>query len=123
MIEVIAYANFILRIPSVEHYKDKVKETLFNTNQNDIIVQEISEISDPQKNIKNGAIESTVYSKLLLNLPETDDKKRVDEYTTEIIPFLQRNLPNCNKISGIKIVQMKRILDDPNIQERSIRFD
>lgn len=123
MIEIITYADFTIRIPSSLDYEKKIKEIMLHIDQEKVNVQKISDISLPQKNIHNGTIESNVYCQLLLRIPEYSDKKKVDEYLEDVTPFLKRHLKNCNKLNGIKIVQMKRVLEDPNIKEHSLMFD
>lgn len=123
MIEVITYADFVIRIPSLSAYEESVKEVLLSTNQEKINVLEIADIHTPERNLQNGTLECGVYSKLSLCILELASKPKVDDYLEAVVPFLQRHLKNCNKVNGVKIVQMKRILDDPNIQEHSITFD
>jgi len=123
MIEVITHAEFVLRLSTFQEHLKAVKHILAQTDKSKIQLQELVHINEPTINPKNRAIECEVNVTVQLTMPEDSNKQKVDEYIEEIVPFLQRHLPNCNRINHTKIIQMKRILEDPNIHEYSVKFD
>lgn len=123
MIEVITYVDFIVRIPTVNQYERQVEELLESVSKEKIKVENLLSISPPERNLTNRTIETRVYAKISLNLPETINNKNVYKYVDNIIPFLRRYLINCNRIIDIKVVQIKRNLQDPSIHEHLVKID
>ncbi|MCM3163625.1 hypothetical protein [Metabacillus litoralis] len=109
MIEVITYAECVLRLNIKENYEQFVTSMLMNLS-NEIITEKIVSVSAPQINPKNQALETNVLAKFCLYIPEDHQNKNVEEYVNAILPFLKRYLPKCNDITSTKIIQMKRIL-------------
>lgn len=111
MIEVITYAECIIRLKSEQNYEQYVNDLLLNL-QTDIKVEKIISVSKPEKNYKNGSLETNVFALFVLNIPESNSQKKVEEYVDHIVPFLKRHVPMCNNIISTKIVQMKRALEE-----------
>lgn len=110
LIEVITYAECAIRLPEKEDYESHVTNLLRPLKET-IVTEEIVSISKPNFNPKNGTIETDVLARFVLNIPEQDKKKNVEDYVDDILPFLKRHVPKCNRITNIKIVQMKRALE------------
>jgi|GEM_PF-3286962 len=108
MIEVIVFAETALRVESIENHEPFITDMLQGL-MNEIVTEEIISISNPQKNAMNHTIESNVLAKYILNIAEEDQSKNVEDYVDDIIPFLKRHLPKCNRVNSTKIIQMKRI--------------
>lgn len=121
LIEVITYTDCILRIPSEDNYTQQVKSLLLQL-KGVIETKEIDSISTPIKNYNNSSLEIEIHAFFILNIQESSTDKKVDEYVHEVVPFLQRHLPDCNKVKNTKIIQMKRTLENNDIQEQSIKF-
>ncbi|MBP3952543.1 hypothetical protein [Bacillus suaedae] len=122
MIEVITYADITFRVDSTSNYKTTVENLLLAT-QSDIKALEINNISPPKRNTDNGSHEVVVYGRLLINLPEVSKEKKVEQYIEDINPFLRRHLKQCNSVNNLKIIQMKRILENPDIEEHLTLYD
>lgn len=111
MIEVITYADIILRLPNEENYENYVTSHLQNLEPK-IKAEEILSISKPYKNEANWTIESNILAKFILNIPEKKQGLHVQAYVDHIIPFLKRYIPKCNDVLSTKVVQLKRSLDN-----------
>ncbi|WEG12432.1 hypothetical protein PU629_20410 [Pullulanibacillus sp. KACC 23026] len=111
MIEVITFADIILRLPSEDNYKDYITNHLQSLKPK-IRTEEILSISKPHKNEENWAIESNILAQFILNIPEREPGLRVQAYVDDIIPFLKRHIPKCNEVLSTKVVQLKRSLED-----------
>ncbi|WP_348658329.1 hypothetical protein [Heyndrickxia faecalis] len=110
MIEVITYADITVRLPEKNHYEAFIKE-LFAKLEPHIKSEQIISISKPSINPDNMAIESSVLAKLMLYIPEKTPRLKVEEYIDDIVPFLKRHIPKCDKVASTKIVQMKRMIE------------
>lgn len=111
MIEVITYAECVIRVHSKENVEQSIQNELLPLS-GEIVTEEIVSISRPTLNTTNAALESHVLARFVLNLLESEEnKKNVEEYVDDIIPFLKRHVPKCNDILSTKIIQMKRLLE------------
>lgn len=109
MIEVITYAECLLRVPHEEDYEQYIKNELLHL-QNEIVTEQIVSIDKPVRNPANWTLEARVLARFILNIPEQSPDKKVGDYQEDVVPFLKRHVPKCNHIAGTKIVQMKRAL-------------
>ncbi|AWB43772.1 hypothetical protein DCC85_05740 [Paenibacillus sp. CAA11] len=109
MIEVITYAECLLRVPDEENYEHFIEDELRQL-LGEIITEQIVSIDKPVRNPANWSLETRVLAKFILNIPEHEPLKKVEDYLEDVVPFLKRHVPKCNHIASTKIVQMKRAL-------------
>jgi hypothetical protein len=111
VIEVITYAECVMRVDSAANYEREVKEA-FASMSSVIVADEIVSISEPVPDAKKRAYETKVLARFVLNIQEhPEHRKNVEEYVSDIVPFLKRFVPRCQSVVSTKIVQMKRMLE------------
>ncbi|QDP41926.1 hypothetical protein [Radiobacillus deserti] len=111
MIEVITYAECVIRIHTKEDIEQSIRNELLSL-PDCIVTEEVVSISKPSFNTSNGCLETQVLARFVLNIPEeAQEKKNVEEYVEDIVPFLKRYVPKCNDVVHTKIIQMKRVLE------------